>query len=181
MIRRVSSGDAEALAGLYDRYGRLAYGLALSVLGDGALAEEVTQEVFIRVWERAETYRPENGRVATWIASLARHRAIDVYRARRSRPEGNLVGFSVEDALDLPNDHNVESSVEKRAGRSRVRQALARLPAEQRQALAYAFFLGYSHGEIARALGQPLGTVKTRIRLAMRKLRDDLSGEMSPE
>lgn len=177
-MQRVASGDAEALAGLYDRFGRLVYSMAIHVLGDSGLAEEVTQDVFIRVWERAETYRQESGRVAAWITSLARHRAIDVYRARRSRPEGNLAGFSVEDALDLPAEHNVEHSVEGRARQRRVRQALARLPADQRVALEYAFFRGYSHGEIAQALALPLGTVKTRIRLAMQKLRDDLTEEM---
>ena len=88
------------------------------------------------------------------------------------RPEGNLIGLAVEDAVHLTGNHNVERAVEAIDQRARMHRALARLPKEQRLAVAYAFFLGYSHGEIAEALGEPLGTVKTRIRLAMKKLRE---------
>jgi RNA polymerase sigma-70 factor (ECF subfamily) len=175
LMQRVAERQTAALGELYDRFGRLVYSMAYHVLTEGSLAEEVT----LRVWEKAELYQAGQGRVATWLSSLARNRAIDVYRSLKARPEGNLAGFAVEDAIHVPSDHNVEAAVEGREGQEVMRRALATLPAEQRTALAYAFFMGYSHGEIAQALGQPLGTVKTRIRLAMRKLRDVLGEELS--
>lgn len=171
-MHMVATGQEAALGALYDRFGRLVYSMAFNVLGDGALAEEVTQDVFLRVWEKAEKYQEGMGRVATWLTSLARNRAIDVYRSIKVRPEGNLAGFAVEDAVNIPDGHNVEVAVEALDRRARMHRALAVLPKEQRLALAYAYFLGYSHAEIALALGEPLGTVKTRIRLAMQKLRD---------
>jgi RNA polymerase sigma-70 factor (ECF subfamily) len=177
-MRKVVERQTAALGELYDRFGRLVYSMAYHVLGEGALAEDVTQDVFLRVWEKAELYQEGQGRVATWLTSLARNRAIDVYRGLKARPEGNLAGFAAEDAVYVPSDQNVEAAVEGREGREIMRRALATLPDEQRTALAYAFFMGYSHGEIAQALGQPLGTVKTRIRLAMRKLRDVLGDEL---
>jgi RNA polymerase sigma-70 factor, ECF subfamily len=174
----VAGRQTDALGELYDRFGRLVYSMAYNVLGDGALAEEVTQDVFLKVWEKAETYQPGQGRVSVWLSSLARNRSIDIYRSRKVRPEGNLAGFPVEEAIDLPDEMNVEASVEHRDARHRLQRALAQLPEAQRQALAYAFFRGYSHGEIAEALHEPLGTVKTRIRLAMQKLRELLGEEL---
>lgn len=177
-MARITARDTGALGELYDRFGRLVYSMAYNVLGDGALAEEVTQDVFIRVWEKSETYQQNQGRVGSWLTSLARNRAIDIYRSRKVRPEGNLVGFPVEEALDLPDDNNVEAAVEAQDRRRRLHKALSQLPEPQRLALSYAFFRGYSHGEIAEALKEPLGTVKTRIRLAMQKLRELLGEEI---
>lgn len=179
LMLAVIARDTAALGELYDRFGRLVYSMAYNVLGDGALAEEVTQDVFIRVWERGETYQPSQGRVGAWLTSLARNRAIDVYRSRKVRPEGNLVGFPVEDALDLPDEANVEGAVDAIDLRRRLHKALSQLPEAQRVALSYAFFRGYSHGEIAETLKEPLGTVKTRIRLAMQKLRELMGEEVS--
>lgn len=178
LMRSVADRHTEALGELYDRFGRLVFSMAYHILGEGSLAEEVTQDVFLRVWEKAEYYQQGQGRVATWLTSLARNRAIDVYRSLKARPEGNLAGFAAEEAVHIPSDHNVEAAVEGREGRDVMRRALAMLPDEQRTALSYAFFMGYSHGEIAQELGQPLGTVKTRIRLAMRKLREVLGDEL---
>jgi len=175
----IAARETAALGKLYDRFGRLVYSMAYNVLGDGALAEEVTQDVFIKVWEKGETYHPGQGRVGAWLASLARNRSIDIYRSRKVRPEGNLVGFPVEEALDLPDDANVEAAVEAQDRRRQLHQALAQLPDAQRLALSYAFFKGYSHGEIAEVLKEPLGTIKTRIRLAMQKLRELLGEELS--
>jgi RNA polymerase sigma-70 factor (ECF subfamily) len=152
--------------------------VALNVLVDDALAEEVTQDVFLRVWDKAVTFNSDLGRASTWLASVARNRAIDVLRSRRKRPEGNLAGFSIEDALDLPSPNNVEGEADQVHRQERVRQAMAQLPEAQRQALAYAYLLGYSHSQIAEALHEPLGTVKTRIRMAMQTLRDLLSEEL---
>lgn len=178
LMRRTASGDGSALGLLYDRYGRLVFSVALHVLNDQALAEETTQEVFLRVWQKAESYQPEQGRLASWLASTTRRRAIDLYRRRQRSVESHLTDTPVEDAFDLAGPEDVENEAQAAEQRRRVRQALAALPEVQRQALAYAFFRGYSHSQIAALTGEPLGTVKTRIRLAMLRLRELLSDEL---
>ena len=177
ILRLMAHRQEQALSELYDRYSRLVFSVALNVLVDEALAEEVTQDVFLRVWDKAETFDSNLGKVSTWLASVARHRAIDILRSRRIRAEGNLAGFSIDDALNLPAPANVEYEVEQINRQQRVRRAMAQLPEAQRQALAYAYLLGYSHSQIAAALNEPLGTVKTRIRLAMQNLRNLLTDE----
>ena len=117
----------------------------------------------------------------TWIASIARYRAIDIIRRQKVRPEGNRVAWASEETLELPHPSNLESEVETSQRRQRVRSAMAQLPEAQRQVLAYAYFQGYSHSEIAETLKEPLGTVKTRIRLAMDKLRQILLEEKPPD
>jgi RNA polymerase sigma-70 factor (ECF subfamily) len=179
LLQLVQGGDENALGQIYDRYGRLVYSLAFNVLGDAALAEETTQEVFLRVWRKADTFDPRQGKVVAWLAGIARHRAIDIIRAQSKRPEGNLSVWAVEDILGLKDPEDVEEAAEAAQRQERVRRALAGLPESQRQALAYAYFQGYSHSQIAAALNEPLGTVKTRIRLAMHKLRELLSEEMA--
>lgn len=181
LVRLVESGNENALGEIYDRYGRLVYSLAFNVLGDEARAEETTQDVFLRVWRKADTYQPNQGKVVAWLASIARHRAIDILRAQKKRPEGNLSAWAVEDILGLKDPDDVEEKAETGQRQERVRRALAALPESQRQALAYAYFQGYSHSQIATALDEPLGTVKTRIRLAMHKLRELLSEELASD
>jgi len=176
-MRLMASRRQEALSELYDRYSRLVYSLSVNILIDEALAEEVTQDVFLRVWDKADTFDSSLGKVSSWLASVARNRAIDVYRGRLKRPEGNLVGFSIDNIPGLPASHDVEGDVEILNVNERVHQAMAQLPEVQRQALAYAYFLGYSHSQIAEQLNEPLGTVKTRIRLAMQTLRKMLIDE----
>ena len=171
LLRLIAYAQESALGSLYDRYGRLVYSLAYNAVGDVALAEEITQDVFLRIWEKAETYRVEQGKVVTWLASITRNRAIDLYRRRSVRPEGNRVPWDLDTGPDLQADTDVEGEVEIARRKQVIRQALAELPAEQRLALSYAYFQGYSHREIAEHLNEPLGTVKTRIRLAMQKLR----------
>lgn len=177
LLRLVVLAQEQALGALYDRYGRLVYSMALNVTGDPGLAEEITQDVFLRVWNKAETYRAEQGKVITWLSSIARYRAIDLLRRRSIRPEGNLASWVEEVGLKQPDSVDVEAEIEMAQRRYRVRWAMAQLPPEQRQALAYAYFQGYSHSEIAKRLREPLGTVKTRIRLAMQKLRQLLHEE----
>ncbi len=182
LLRLIARSQDSALSELYDRYNRLVYSMALNAVGDGALAEEITQDVFVRIWEKAETYRAEQGKVITWMASITRYRAIDVIRRQKVRPEGNQTPWTEAVTADLPDSVDVEDEAELAQRRVRVHQAIAQLPAEQRQALAYAYFQGYSHREIAEALNEPVGTIKTRIRLAMQKLRLALSEEnLSPE
>ena len=179
LLRLIANKKTEALGVLYDRYGRLAYSIAYRAVSDRETAEEITQDVFLRVWNKAGGYRAERGKVITWIASIARYRAIDVLRHRNIRPESRSVYWD-----DLLTGHNpqqdgLEDDVEQRQRRNEVRTAMADLPEEQRTALALAFFHGYTHKEIAEIQQLPLGTVKTRIRLAMQKLRPILTEKTS--
>ncbi len=176
LIHLVALAEEKALGALYDRYGKLVYSIALNSVGDAGLAEEITQDVFLRIWEKASTYQPEHGKVLTWITSITRHRAIDMLRRRSARPETVQPGWAVEeegadDPPEMAAPENVEDLVDLAQQQQRVRKALAQLPQDQQKALAMAFFQGYSHSELALALGEPLGTVKTRIRLGMQKLR----------
>jgi RNA polymerase sigma-70 factor (ECF subfamily) len=179
LLRLIAHARADALSVLYDRYARLIYSLAYRVVGDPSAAEEVTQDVFLRVWEKANTYQSEQAKVSTWLVSIARHRAIDLVRQRGARAEGYSAAWE-----DLPQSiiprtegRNPEELSGQAIQAKRVREAIATLPVEQRQALAMAFLQGYSHSEIAEKIGEPLGTVKTRIRLAMQKLHHLLSDE----
>ncbi len=174
LLRLISRSHEAALSEFYDRYSRLVYSMAFNVTGDAEVAQEITQDVFLRVWEKADTYRAEQGKVATWLVSITRHRAIDLLRRARIRPEGNRAVWMDELEASLPNPTAVEGEAEQSQRQQMIRHALAQLPEEQRLALSYAFFQGYSHSEIARLLNQPLGTIKTRIRLAMQKLRQIL-------
>lgn len=177
LIRLISHSQENALSELYDRYSRLVYSVALNTLGDPDRAEEVTLDVFERVWEKAMTYKAEEGRVVNWLTSIARHRSIDLFRQARSHHEDAIISWQEAEAIDLPDGQNVEWEADLVQRQQRIRLAVAQLPAEQKQALGMAFFQGLSHPEIAAALGEPLGTVKTRIRLGMQKLRSLLQDE----
>jgi RNA polymerase sigma-70 factor, ECF subfamily len=177
LLKSIAMGEAAALGKLYDRYGRLVYSLAFQIVYDQAIAEDITQEVFLQVWNKASSYQIELGKVSTWLTSVARHRAIDSLRHSRVRPESHQVIWDDTDDADGPewiDPQNIETQVEKTIQNSVVRAAIAQLPKEQRQALALAYFQGLSHQEIAEITGEPLGTIKTRIRLAMQKLREAL-------
>ena len=177
-MRLVLHKDENALGELYDRFSRLVYSIALNALGDLALAEEVTQDVFFRVWKNAASYRAEHGKVVTWMAGIARNRAIDEIRRMNARAESNLAPWDLEEADLMDGSTNVEVEVELTQQHHRVRHAVAQLPNDQQQALAYSYFQGYSHREIADILCEPLGTVNTRIRLAMKKLKTLLEVEV---
>lgn len=172
LLDLIAHADAEAVRVLYARYGRLVFGLAMHILGDSATAEEVCQDVFMRVWEKSASYRAERGKVVTWLARIARNRAIDMLRSHRSRPPGP----TGEDAPAAPDEQAVDPGERllQSFREEEVRAAVASLPPDQRNALSLAFFKGMTHREIAQALGEPLGTVKTRIRDAMVKLRVSL-------
>jgi len=183
LLRRIARAEPQALSELYDRYGRLVFSLAVRVVGEGEAAEEITQDVFVQVWRKAYTYRPDLGRPLTWLVSIARHRAIDALRRRRVRPPGSLDGIDLEDApLKSGDDQAPPLQAELEQARERLRRALASLPEEQRSALLLAYFGGLSHRELAERLDQPIGTVKTRLRLGLQKLRQLLeSDELGPE
>jgi RNA polymerase sigma-70 factor (ECF subfamily) len=172
LIEQIARAQMDAFAELYDRYHRLVFSVAYAILGDRAVAEEVTLDVFVRVWQRAQTYQPERGKVSTWLVAITRHKAIDLLRWKKLRPESNSLDWDVSSLQNGFTLHDPEEQAELAQQRERVRQALAQLPADQRQALSLAYFRGYSQLQIAEALKEPLGTVKTRIRLGMQKLRE---------
>lgn len=173
LMAQVARGDREALGRLYDRYGRAVYAMARGMLQDGPLAEEVTQDVFTTLWLKASTYQPERGRVYSWLMTIAHNRVLDelrrVRRAQRVTVPGDGEGdiSAVAAARDVP----TEAEIVQRLDNGRVRDALQALPEEQRRVVVMAYYQGYSHTEIAGLLSQPLGTVKTRMRLALQKLR----------
>lgn len=177
LIVLIARAQPHALSELYHRYNRLVFSLALNTVGDPATAEEVTLDVFTRIWQRADTYQAEQAKVTTWLSRIARNRAIDVLRRRSVRPEQHSVAWAEVHPQQLPNGHNPEKITELNLRRAQVRAAVAQLPLNQRQSLALAYFKGYTHQQIADELNQPLGTVKTRIRLAMNKLRKTLQDD----
>jgi len=179
LLHAIAQGHSAALGELYDRYGRLVFSIALIVVNDEAGAEEITQEVFLQVWNKSSSYQPGLGRVATWLSSITRHRAVDSLRRRGARPEGHQAAWEEDEEGDGPvliDPQNVEGQVEDNLQSRAVRRAIHSLPQDQQRALALAYFEGLSHQEIAETTGEPLGTVKTRIRLAMLKLRTALEG-----
>ncbi len=178
LISQIAASQPAALSQLYDRYGRLVFSLAIRITGDEALAEEITQDVFMQVWDKARTYQAEQGKVLTWLTSVARNRAIDVYRRRNARPEGHRVILDDYQWFDLEDGFVVESSVETHQIQLEVRKAISQLPDDQRKALGLAYFQGLTHQEISEILKEPLGTIKTRIRLGMQKLRDVFNREL---
>lgn len=173
LLRLIANGRSSgALGELYNRYSRVVFSVAYHATSSQEIAEEITQDTFLRAWQHAGSFDPQTGKTLTWLTSIARHRAIDLYRRRQARPEAHST--SLEDIADFEltdGDQNTEASVEILQHQQQVRRALAGLPEEQRQAIALAYFYGLTQEEIASRLNQPLGTVKTRIRLGMQKLR----------
>lgn len=171
LLFRVTAGDERALEAIYDRYSRLIFSVALHLVGERTTAEEVTLDVFTRLWQNAADYDPARAQLSTWLTSIARHRAIDRLRRRGVRPEGHSLSLDGADFVLHAENASPEESAAIRIQRQRVQAALDELPEDQRNALALAYMRGLSQREIADQLGLPLGTVKTRIRLAMEKLR----------
>jgi RNA polymerase sigma-70 factor, ECF subfamily len=172
LMRRLADADNEALRSLYRRYGGLVYGIALKLTGDGAVAEEVAQEVFVSAWRGAASYRADRGAVVTWLGRIARNKAIDARRAMKARGGPARDEWSVEDESEDQRTPGPEEEASRSMRVREVRTAVAELPEAQRSALSLAFFQGLSHSEIAAALSLPLGTVKSRIRDAMHNLRE---------
>lgn len=177
LMSLIAQSQEGALAQLYDRYSRLVFSLAFAVVHDRETAEEITLDVFMRVWQKAATYRPEQSRVSTWLTHITRNHAIDVLRRRASRPEQHAADLEEETPRYVTPGQSPADSAEEATQRERVRHALAKLPPEQKQVLFLAYFEGYTQTQIAENLRQPLGTIKTRMRLAMLKLRNILRGE----
>jgi RNA polymerase sigma-70 factor, ECF subfamily len=167
LMERVRARDADAFENLYDRYHAMVYGIALRVLGDAGLAEDVTQNVFLKVWSDPEAFR--SGNLSGWLARVARNRAIDVLRSRKLRSESEL-------SESIPDDDTLEQAAMTRMDGQLARAAMDKLSDDQRSLLDLGFFGGLTHDAIARKTGIPLGTVKTRIRSGLRRLRDLLDG-----
>jgi RNA polymerase sigma factor (sigma-70 family) len=171
LLAAMGSGDPEAAAAFLRRYQARVFGLALTVVRDRGTAEEVAQETFVRAWRHAAAYDSRRGRVSTWLLSITRNLAVDRIRTKRAQPIDPEVLMS----MDLPSTEPDPERAGINAHESvRVHRALATLPAEQRQALLLASFYGRTASEIAELEGVPIGTVKTRIRTAMIKLRAQL-------
>jgi RNA polymerase sigma-70 factor (ECF subfamily) len=162
VLRRLAEGDASALAELYDRHGGLAFGLALRILREHGDAEDVVQEAFVQVWRQAARYDAARGSPEAWLCAIVRTRAIDRLRRRLSRREQPEAAEPAPAAAAGPE------------GALAVRQALKVLSADQRRALELAYYEGLTQTEIAHRLQEPLGTIKTRIRTAMLRLREEL-------
>ncbi len=169
LLRSLQAGSEPALLALHERYAGAVYAVAYRVLHEQMLAEEVTQDTFLRLWERGHTYDPARGAFLPWLLTITRRRAIDILRQRQRREPSDLEAFSLDEHPYLW--EQLGESDEWSDLRRTLFDALRSLPEEQRMAIALAYFYGLSHGEIADYLGVPLGTIKTRIRLGMSKLR----------
>lgn len=181
LLQGVARGDTTALGDLYDRHHRFVFGLILRIVRSPSDAEEVLQEVFVRVWTKAETYNERLGCPAAWLTRIARNRAIDRVRARRARgehlpPAGDPEDLARESARSLPavTRETPERLAHDAATATTIHDALRQLPAGQRELIEAAFFDGYTHQELAARFGLPLGTVKTRIRSGLMAMRDRL-------
>src|SRR4026209_368712 len=181
LIRQIAHLREEALVQLYDRYSNLVFSIALAIVDDRSTAEEITLDVFMRVWQKAASYRADQAKVRTWLSHIARHHAIDVLRRRPIRLDHYALSWDGIPLSDPVTTQDPQELIELSLGRERVRTAIAQLPEDQKQALALAYYGGLTQVEIAEALQQPLGTIKTRLRLAMQKLRDLLQDEQEPE
>ncbi|NKQ34871.1 MAG: sigma-70 family RNA polymerase sigma factor [Chloroflexi bacterium] len=177
LMIQISRGSEKALAELYDRYGRLVLSVAYQVVGHRETAEDITLETFNRVWEKAHTYQPDKSKVSTWLTRLGRNRAIDILRRENIRLDKDSLRWADVTTEPVTDSHNPEIITHLTMQQERVRQAVASLPETQREVLALAYFQGLSHSEIAQTLNQPLGTVKGRIRAAMKTLRQLLTTE----
>jgi RNA polymerase sigma-70 factor (ECF subfamily) len=163
LVQRVRQGDQTAMAEIFDRYGRAVYSVALRILKDTGHAEDVMQDIFFQIWRNSDSFVQGRGSLGAWLVVVARNRSIDLLRRRKP------VDF-LDDVI-LASPGNLASEVEHNAMMEKVQKVLKDLPAEQQRSMELAFFEGLSHSEIAEKTGDPLGTVKTRIRLALITLR----------
>ncbi len=171
LLQSVQSGDQDALAALYDRYSGIAYGLALRIAGDATAAEDIVQEAFVSVWRQAPRFDASRGQVRSWLLTIVHHRAVDVVRRRANRPERALPDDAGQIAdSDAPPALVAEAAMDAQA----VREAVRQIPDDQRRTVEMAYFEGLTHVEIAERMGVPLGTVKSRLRIALEKMRESL-------
>jgi len=172
LLARVARGDDDALGDLYDRFGDVAYGLAVRILRDERLAEDAVQDAFLAVWRQAPSFRPERANARTWVLTFVHRRAVDLVRREERRrteplaPETEPTARSTAEVADL------------RRRREAVQRALAQLPEEQRRPIELAYYGGFSQSELAERLGEPLGTIKSRMFTGLKRLRELLGTEL---
>ena len=163
LVARVRAGDQQALSELYDRYSKVVYGVALRILHDTGAAEDLLQDIFLQLWRKPDAFDSSRGSLAAWLAVIARHRSID--RLRQRRPETDIEDCVIVSATDLRDETERSLVIEK------VRVVMNEMSPDQRTAMEMAFFEGLTHTEIAEKTGEPLGTIKTRIRSGLQMLR----------
>jgi RNA polymerase sigma-70 factor, ECF subfamily len=166
LVALMARSEEAALGALYDRYGRVAYGLSLRILRDRALAEDAVQDAFLTLWRTASTFVPERSKASTWILTLVHRRAVDLVRREERRRS---------DSIELATEPSVESAAESawlRFERERVQEALRQLPEQQREALELAYYGGFTQSELAERLGEPIGTIKSRMFTGLARLRE---------
>ncbi len=169
VLAGLATGEGWAMSVLYDRYARLVFSLAFKILSDRSSAEEAVQEVFVKVWRSARDYDQTRGKFSSWIGGIAHHHAIDELRRRRARPavtEDETAAAKIVDDGPVPFDAAMQSMEQRR-----ILDALQCIPVDQRRPIEMAYFEGFTQQEIAQRLQQPLGTIKTRMRLGMQKLK----------
>jgi RNA polymerase sigma-70 factor (ECF subfamily) len=178
LVQRMSDGDVSALEELYNRYARAVYSFAVRIVGDGLVAEEILQEAFTRAWQQAGRFESARGSFASWLLSITHNLAIDELRKRQRRPQ-RASSVDITDVLrgEVDITANVEEAAEMSELRARIRVAMDQLPKPQQRVIELAYFEGLTQREISAVLNEPLGTVKTRMRLAMQKLKDYLGTE----
>src|SRR5580658_1270429 len=171
LVLRLQRRDPQALADLYDRYGRLVFSLILRVVRDTGIAEDLVQETFLRVWNRVQGFESGKGSIGPWLLAVARNRAIDYLRSAGGRERNAM---DLEETIHPALSSDMEQSLLNSDRIRRVKVAMDKLSPNQRQAIELAYFEGLSQSEMAERMGQPLGTVKTWVRTALRSLRDEL-------
>jgi RNA polymerase sigma-70 factor (ECF subfamily) len=165
LVEAIARADEDALGELYDRFGRVAYGLAYKILQDAALAEDAVQEAFLQIWRGAGSYRPERAKASTWLLTFVHRRSVDLVRREQRRRTVQL------DAPPEPSGSGADEEIVARSRREIVQDALRRLPAEQREAIELAYYGGLTQSELAAQLDQPLGTIKSRMFTGLQRLR----------
>jgi RNA polymerase sigma-70 factor (ECF subfamily) len=172
LMALVQRGDARAFEAIYDRHGSAAFSLAYRIAGNRAAAEDIVQEAFLSVWRSSVRYKPERGNLRSWLLSVVHNRAIDSLRRSVAHTRHQADGEGIEERKAAPEFTDVEAF--RRQEAQTIRSEMERLPSEQLRVVELAYFGGFTHSQIAEMLGEPLGTVKGRMRLALDKMRDGL-------
>ena len=177
LARRLQSREPQAMADLYDRFGRLAYSLIYAIVRDSGVAEDLVQETFLRIWNRVQGFDPDRGALGPWLLAVARNRAIDYIRSARGRMDRNLLELDLFERAEHGSPSNfvdMEREVLNADSARRIKAAMAKLNENQQKVIELAYYEGLSQTEMAERLGQPLGTVKTWVRTALKRLKDEL-------
>jgi RNA polymerase sigma-70 factor, ECF subfamily len=176
LARRLQRREPQAMADLYDRFGRLTYSLIFSVVRDTGVAEDLVQETFLRVWNRCAGFDADRGALGAWLLAIARNRAIDYIRSARAKMDRNL--FELDEHGSASHFVDMEREVLNADSARHIKAAMAKLNQNQQQVIQLAYYEGLSQTEMAERLGQPLGTVKTWVRTALKHLKDELGGDL---